>query len=185
MISVVFSLDGICVVSGAWDCTVHIWNAMTNRLEDVLEPHLGLVKSIALVFLKVAKSWGLSVFSEFGLIYFEAGQWKDVEELDVQVKETYLKLFGAKHPMTLLSMGNLALTYKEQGWQQDAKELQVQVKEAYLRLLGGKHLDTLRIMGNLALAYKEQGQWKDAGELQAQVKEACLRLFGAEHPDTA
>ena len=66
VISDVFSLDGTHVVSGTWDHTVHIWNAMTNGLEDVLEPHLGSVESIALLFLKVAKSQGSSFLASLG-----------------------------------------------------------------------------------------------------------------------
>ena len=134
--------------------------------------------------LKRGKIAALEFFSEFGLIYSEAGRWRDAEELEVQVMQACLRLFGPEHPDTLVSIGNLASTYSDQGRWKEAEELQVQVKEVCLRMLGAEHPDTLISMGNLALTYWNQGRWKGAEELQVQVKETRLRLFGAEHPDT-
>ena len=107
-----------CVFSG-WD-TCSVWNLGPHSsylecndqwVRGCIRTSFGLSRVHCITLLKSGKITGLKLFSKFGLIYFEAGWWKDTEELDVQVKETQLRLFGAKHPVTLLSMGNLTLTY--------------------------------------------------------------------------
>ena len=54
------------------------------------------------------------------------------------MNEARLRLLGAEHPNTLLSMGHLAATYSKQGLWKEAEELQFQVNEARLRLLGAE-----------------------------------------------
>ena len=56
------------------------------------------------------------------------------------------KLFGADHPVTLSSMGNLASTYSNQGRWSEAEQLNIQVMEMRKKLLGGDHPDTLSSM---------------------------------------
>src|SRR3984957_14684730 len=123
-------------------------------------------------------------YTKFALVQYEAGYWKEAEELEVQVMETRKRILGTAHPDTLTSMNNLASTYRKQGRWKEAEELQVQVMETSLRMLGAEHPDTLIGMSNLACTYWKQGRWKDAEELQVQVMETSLRMLGAEHPDT-
>jgi hypothetical protein len=40
------------------------------------------------------------------------GQWKEAEELEVQVMQTRKRVLGEEHPETLTTMRNLASTYK-------------------------------------------------------------------------
>src|SRR5271156_5966648 len=42
--------------------------------------------------------------TNFGLVLEEAGDWKNAEQLKVQVMEMRKKLLGAEHPDTLTSM---------------------------------------------------------------------------------
>jgi hypothetical protein len=122
--------------------------------------------------------------TKFGLVYHETGCWKEAEEIQVRVMEKRKRLFGAEHPDTLASMGNLASTFQNQGQWKKAEELQVQVMETRKKVLGAEHPDTLTSTGSLASIYSNQGQWKKAEDLQVQVMETSLRLLGAEHPHT-
>jgi hypothetical protein len=42
--------------------------------------------------------------------YWNQGQWKEAEKLEVQVMETRKRLLGAEHPDTLTNMANPAAT---------------------------------------------------------------------------
>jgi tetratricopeptide (TPR) repeat protein len=121
---------------------------------------------------------------QFQLVYAEGGQWKQAEELQVQVMDMMKRTLGKEHPDTLISMGDLASTYWKQGMWKEADELQVQVMETTRMALGKQHTNTLTIMGNLALTYSNQGRWKEAEELQVQVMETMIKALGKEHPDT-
>jgi len=48
----------------------------------------------------------------------------------------FKRVFGEKHPGTLISMANLALTYSNQGRRKEAEELEVQMMETRKRVLG-------------------------------------------------
>src|ERR1700683_2860038 len=49
--------------------------------------------------------------TNFGLVFDEAGHWKDAEELDYEVMQTRKRVLGEEHPSTPTSMTNLALIY--------------------------------------------------------------------------
>ena len=125
-----------------------------------------------------------SIKNNLALTYQKQGQWKEAEELFVQVMEATLKVLGQEHPDTLTSMANLASTCSNQGRWKEAEKLEVQVMETRKRVLGQEHPDTLTSIGNLASTYQNQGRWKEAEELEVQVVEASLRVLGQEHPDT-
>ena len=134
--------------------------------------------------LKGGNSAGLEFYARFGRVYSEAGRWKEAEELEVQVKDARLRMLGAKHPSTLVAMGNLAVTYCNQGRWKEAEELQLQVKNVCLNLFGADHSFTASVMGNLAVMYSKRGRWKEAEEVECQIRDARHRVLGAEHPDT-
>ena len=79
-------------------------------------------------------------------------------------------MLGAKHPETLISMGNLASTYWNQRRWEEAEELEVQVLETSKRVLGAEHPDTLSSMVNLAYTLKDQHRGDEAMELMT----SCL-----------
>ena len=120
----------------------------------------------------------------YALVFREAGQWNQAEELRVQVMETRKRVLGEEHIDTLASMNDLASIYLGQGQWKKAEELLMQVIETSKRVLGQEHPDTLTSMNNLALAYLEQRQLKKAEELFVQVLKTKKRVFGQEHPKT-
>ena len=69
----------------------------------------------------------LSSMANLSTTYWNQGQWKEAEELEVQVMQISLRVLGEEHPSTLTSMANLAATYRNQGRWKEAEELEVQV----------------------------------------------------------
>ena len=55
------------------------------------------------------------VAENIALAYYEQGQWKEAEVLQVVVMERKKHGLGEEHPDTLISMGKLANTYRNQG----------------------------------------------------------------------
>jgi hypothetical protein len=126
----------------------------------------------------------LDLASKYARTLYSDGQYKEAEELQLQVTQTRKRVLGDKHPSTLISMGHLASTYSDQGRWKEAEELEVQVMQTSKRVLGDEHPSTLISMGNLASTYSDQGRWKEAEELKVQVMQIRKRVLGDEHPDT-
>ena len=97
-------------------------------------------------------------YTNYGLVFYEAGYWKEAERLDVQVLEMSRRFLGEEHPYTLTSMGDLASTYSNQGRWKEAEQLEVQVLETRKRVLGEEHPDTLRSISDLAHILKYMGE---------------------------
>jgi tetratricopeptide (TPR) repeat protein len=133
---------------------------------------------------KITESEDLEDASNFSLVFFEAGHWREAEVTLAQVMKTRQRVLGEEHPDTLTSMANLASTYRNQGRWKEAEELDVQVMETRKRVLGEEHPDTLSSMANLASTFWNQGRWKEAEELEVQVMETRKRVLGEEHLDT-
>jgi tetratricopeptide (TPR) repeat protein len=116
--------------------------------------------------------------------HMHQGQWKEAEDLFVQVIEPFKRVLGAEHPDTLNSMNTLASIYMHQGRWKEAEEHLIPVVEARKRLLGLEHPNTLTSMHNLASTYMHQARLKEAEAILVQVIEPSKRVLGAEHPDT-
>jgi tetratricopeptide (TPR) repeat protein len=112
------------------------------------------------------------------------GQYKDAEELFVEIMHTRKRVLGYEHPDTLISIGNLASTYRSQGRWKEAAGMQIQVMQIWNRVLGDKHPITLTSMANLASTYSDQGLWKEAEELQVQVMRKRRKVLGDGHSET-
>ena len=123
-------------------------------------------------------------YTNYGLVFYEAGYWNEAEQLQIRVSETRKRDLGEEHPDTLMSMGNLMETYWSQGRWKEAEQLGVQVSETRKRVLGDEHPDTLDSMGDLASTYSNQGRWKEAEQLEVEVLETRRRVLGEEHPHT-
>ena len=99
---------------------------------------------------------------KFALVMGENGDWKNAEELEVQVMDMSKKMLDAEHPDTLKDMSNLAMTYYNQGRWNEAEQLQVQVMDMSKKVLGAEHPDTLTIISNLAYTHQNKGRWNEA-----------------------
>ena len=76
-----------------------------------------------------------------------------MEEIEVQVMETSLRVLKEEYPSTLTSMANLVSIYRNQVRWKEAEELQVKELEIYLRVLRKEYLDTLTSTANLVLLF--------------------------------
>ncbi|KAJ7826908.1 hypothetical protein B0H14DRAFT_3144818 [Mycena olivaceomarginata] len=125
------------------------------------------------------------IFKElYGLIFWEAGKYKQYEKLLEKVLEQQKQLLSDNHPDTLRTMGNLAITYSALGEHQKAKELKSIVLGKQKQLLGDNHPDTLHTMGDLAITYSDLGEHQWAKKLKGIVLETQKQFLGDNHPDT-
>jgi hypothetical protein len=53
----------------------------------------------------------LTSMANLASTFWNQGHWKEAEDLDVQVIETFKRVLGAEHPDTLTNMANLASTF--------------------------------------------------------------------------
>ncbi|RYP45487.1 hypothetical protein DL768_008173 [Monosporascus sp. mg162] len=118
-----------------------------------------------------------------GYLLFK-GNGKDAEKMCKIAMEIKRRVWGAEHPSTLTSMGNLVSAYMAQGQWEEAEKLSVQVIETRKTKLGADDPETLTSMGNLASAFCNQGRWEEAEKLGVQVMEMSKTKLGADHPDT-
>ena len=120
----------------------------------------------------------------FGMCLSEDGRYNEAEKQFLEAYETRKRVLGLEHPVTLISMGNLASTYWNQGRWKEAAELGIYVIELEKRVLGLEHPNTLISISNLASTYRNQGRWKEAAELGIYMVETEMRVLGLEHPTT-
>ncbi|KAL4914540.1 hypothetical protein BDW62DRAFT_213413 [Aspergillus aurantiobrunneus] len=80
----------------------------------------------------------LASMNNLALIYRGQGQWKEAEELGIQVMKTW-----KQYPSTLTSMANLACTWASLGNIQDALALMNKCIELRKKVLGSDHLNTM------------------------------------------
>ncbi|KAF8525762.1 ATP/GTP binding protein [Hysterangium stoloniferum] len=139
--------------------------------------------------------------AKFGLVLSENGYWNDTEALQRKVLEMRGKVFGEKHPQTLIIKYSLATSLATMKELQEAEKLgievgetqkdvmghkapemlqklQVQVVKARTKIRGSNHPETLVSMHNLASTLRQQGELKKADKLGKQVLEARKALFG-------
>ncbi|KAJ3034956.1 hypothetical protein HDV00_004497 [Rhizophlyctis rosea] len=74
------------------------------------------------------------------------------------------KRWGADHPETLTSFGNLAAVYFDQHAFEKAETVFVDCLERQERVLGVDHVDTLRTAGNIALVRRRAAEGVQGGD---------------------
>ncbi|KAJ7854236.1 hypothetical protein B0H13DRAFT_2579129 [Mycena leptocephala] len=121
---------------------------------------------------------------QYGVIYWDAGWYKEAKELEHAVLEQRKQVLGDDHPDTLWVMGNLASTYTKLGQFHQAVQLEVVVLEKRKQVLGDDHPDTLQAMGNLGSTYYNLGEFHKAEELQVVVLQKQKQVLGDDHPET-
>jgi hypothetical protein len=85
----------------------------------------------------------LTSMANSALTYRNQGRWKEAEDLEVQVMETFKRVLGAEHPSTLTSMNNLAFTWKGQGKDKKALKLMEQCVTLQSKTIGTNHPRTV------------------------------------------
>ncbi|KAJ3846966.1 hypothetical protein EV368DRAFT_88278 [Lentinula lateritia] len=123
------------------------------------------------------------IASRIGLIFRDAGFWRQCEEWEIQALNMYT-LLGKNHPDTLSAMASLAFTYWSQGNYDAAEKLAEEVLELRRLDVGEHHPDTLLAMANLAFTYQSQGNYDAAKRLGEEVLELRRLVVGEQHPDT-
>ncbi|KAJ7439007.1 kinase-like domain-containing protein [Mycena galericulata] len=126
----------------------------------------------------------LSSMSELASAHHQAGRFKEVEQLRLEIFEKQKQVRGDNDPDTLHAMHNLVVAYSELGKWKEAEELDVEVIKKRKPVLGADHPDTLRSMHHLAFTYSKLGKWKEAEELDVEVVKKRKQVLGEDHPDT-
>ena len=120
----------------------------------------------------------LSIASKVAFVYYEQGQWRSAEALEVVLMEKTKQLLGEEHPDTLTSMAYLAHTYWDQGCLEEAEALELLVMKKRKQVLGPEHPDTLESMENLTCTYRDQGHLEEAEALETLVTEIRKTMNG-------
>ncbi|KAJ7716904.1 hypothetical protein DFH07DRAFT_762211, partial [Mycena maculata] len=90
---------------------------------------------------------------QFGIIYQSSAQPKKARDLYIETLENQRKVLGDDHPITFITMHNLAWVYHELGQWDEAKTLEVVTLEKRKKVLGDNDPYTLGTMGQLAATY--------------------------------
>jgi hypothetical protein len=85
----------------------------------------------------------LTSISNLAATYRNQGQWKEAEELEVEVIETGKSLLKEAHPDTLTSINNLAFTFKGQGRYEEASAVMEKCTQMQKQILGPGHSFTI------------------------------------------
>ena len=80
-----------------------------------------------------------------------------------------MRVYGAEHPGTLASAGNLASSLSGQGRHAHAERIIREVLRVEKRVLGPEHPDTQTAARNLAASLSGQGKHADAERIQREV----------------
>ncbi|MEU3117155.1 tetratricopeptide repeat protein [Micromonospora chalcea] len=118
-----------------------------------------------------------------GLSFLEAGLNATALRYWLATAERAMRKLGAKHPMTLRALTNLAACYRETGRIDTAITLLERVLVHRGQVLGDD-ADTLSSRANLAVAYREDGRVADAIDLLEDVVAESGRVLGSDSPDT-
>lgn len=112
------------------------------------------------------------------------GEFAAGAELDTQVYQRALRLFGEDDPQTLFAGHNLAVSLRLTGDFQRALELDERTHALKVRLFGSDHQQSLVTQGGLAIDVRETGDYIRARSLQQAALDANRLVFGATNPAT-
>ncbi|KAH7068389.1 kinesin light chain 1 [Paraphoma chrysanthemicola] len=108
----------------------------------------------------------------------------DAETLHRLSLEGRERELGHRHPVTLLSLYNLAVVLHDQGQYEEAEKLYRRALEGRVEELGNHHPNTLTSLHSLALVLDEQDQYEEAEKLYRRSLEGSEKELGHHHPDT-
>lgn len=156
------------------------------RLKGFIKEALEIVIEISLNdndFGVDEEEW-LIVKSQIAKIFFSNGVYQEGMDIEEQILEERIRIWGEDHPDTLVAMNDLAISYDIMGESQKALDLHERTLEIRKRVLGKEHFDTMKSMNNLAVSYGHMGEGQKALELRKQTLELMKRVLGEEHPNT-
>jgi tetratricopeptide (TPR) repeat protein len=78
-------------------------------------------------------------------------------------------VLGKEHPVTLMSMNNLAESLRQKGKYAEAEAMHRQTLQLRETVLGKEHPVTLMSMNNLAESLRQQGKYAEAEVMHRQA----------------
>ena len=112
------------------------------------------------------------------------GLFEKAATLNKRTLDKKEKLFGKKHPDTLISINNLALVLQSQGKYEEAERIHRQALALSESVLGKEHPNTLISMNNLASVLQSQGKYEEAERIHRQALALKESVLGKEYPNT-
>ncbi len=104
--------------------------------------------------------------------------------LTEQFYEVMLRRAGPDHPITLISMANLAESYDSNNDKERALMMYEKVLASQRERLGADHPDTLNTLANVASCYSDKADFEKAIHLYEESVSLRTNKLGADHPDT-
>ncbi|KAM3562111.1 hypothetical protein MY1884_002017 [Beauveria asiatica] len=130
------------------------------------------------------KSRTSNLLLKVGQSSYKLGQYAAAEATYHKSLELRIKVLGAEHPYTLISMNNLGQALDGQGQYAAAEAMHRKALELRIKVLGAEHPDTLGSVNALALALQRQGQYAAAEAMHRKALKLRTKVLGAEHSDT-
>jgi len=116
---------------------------------------------------------------------WSAGKSREALPLAEEALAIRRRLCGDDHPLTALSLFNVAAQHTSIGDYARAEPLQRQALEIWKKLLGEEHPDYAASLNNLAALYYAMGDYARAEPLYRQALEIWKKVHGEEHPEYA
>lgn len=152
---------------------------VSSALELLLESRTLRYEHLGLEHVDTLNSMGL-----LGVAYNRLKNWKESEQIQLQVLEIVDRVPTLSNRTKLKSMSRLASAYITKGEAKQGQKLQMQVLDLSKEELGSEHPDTLTAMTNLAFTYHKLKQWKKAEDLELEALRLRRQVLGEAHPDT-
>jgi tetratricopeptide (TPR) repeat protein len=116
---------------------------------------------------------------------FEAGKYAEASAVVARSLAWKESKLGPDHPVTALSLNNLAWLYGNQGLYAKAEPLFQRALAIREKALGPEHPDTAQSLNNLAELYQAQGRYAKAEPLYKRALAINENALGPENPTTA
>jgi hypothetical protein len=114
--------------------------------------------------------------ARFSRVYSECGLFNDALQLQSQVRDFLIRIFGEEHPLTIKITLFLVSTLWELSRAKEATELYRQIYESCLKSLGVDHPLTLRVTGMLSASLCFQGYWTESLNLHQKAFDGMSRV---------
>jgi glutamyl-tRNA synthetase/nondiscriminating glutamyl-tRNA synthetase len=120
----------------------------------------------------------------FAAFLWAHGDLEQAMELQEQVVDAHIRLFGNDHQATLQALQQLAQIQVSQSKYQEAEEILRKVAALRSSQWGTAHPDTLTARYDLAQVFRALGNLSAAKEAHAEILSLRKQHLGSHHPDT-